>query len=284
MKALLLGGTGFIGTSLARELIGAGAEVILVGLNSLPDSGSYGKLLSHQIDLTRPSEDLKKLADDSDIIVILTQPDKKIIDNLIEIFQELKERKKIIYLSSMLIYRDELKLADEKSPIQPVSEYEKGKIWEEERLGGISQTHSIIIARLANVYGNNLNRGIIKKIFSSCLEGKELTINGGGNSVRDYIYISDLTAFLKLLIFSDAGKGKEIYNICTGEGTSVNQLVKMIGGICNKEIKVRHAPKIIEKERIVGANGKITDKAGYRAEYDIKKGLVATYKNFLGRK
>src|SRR5574338_313089 len=51
------------------------------------------------------------------------------------------------------------------------------------------ELQKLVIARLANVYGDVKNRGIIGRAFSSLNDGTVLTVSGDGMQVRDYIHV-----------------------------------------------------------------------------------------------
>lgn len=281
MRALLLGGSGFIGSHLSRQLAAQGAEVMVAADRKLPKESEYGKFKSLKIDLAVPSKKLDFLIENSDTVVIMTQPNYKIIDSIAGGLGKAKGSKKIVYLSSLLVYQDGLEKAGERSPLAPLTDYEKRKVLEEEKLSQLGEAHTLTIARLSNVYGDVLNRGIINWLFTAALEEKPFIINGDGATVRDYIFISDLTAWLEFLISYEGGGKKEIYNLCTGEGNTVNELVEMVKKITNKKFAVKFGPKTTEKARVVGDNNKILKLSGLNSKYDLEGGLEAAYANYL---
>ncbi len=85
----------------------------------------------------------------------------------------------------------------------------------------------VVFTRAANVYGpgQQLYRIIPRTIFFIKL-GKKLQLHGGGNSVRSFIHIQDVSsATLKIAQNAPAG---EVYHISTGVYTSIRELVELI--------------------------------------------------------
>jgi dTDP-glucose 4,6-dehydratase len=84
-----------------------------------------------------------------------------------------------------------------------------------------------IITRTANVYGpgQQIYR-IVPKAIISALSNRKLMLDGGGSSVRSFIYIDDASeATLKLCT---EGKIGETYHISTQKTVSIRELVEII--------------------------------------------------------
>ncbi|MBW5810714.1 Vi polysaccharide biosynthesis UDP-N-acetylglucosaminuronic acid C-4 epimerase TviC [Yersinia kristensenii] len=152
--------------------------------------------------------------------------------------------------------------------------------------------------RYFNVFGkrqdpNGAYAAVIPKWVSSMLRNEDISINGDGETSRDFSFIENTVQMNILAATSDEICKGEIYNVAFGEQTSLNQLIVLIkhflaqsekpftGKIIHKDFRigdVRHSLADISKARIV---------LGYEPEYDIKSGLEKTmpwYMDFLGRK
>ena len=72
------------------------------------------------------------------------------------------------------------------------------------------------------------------------LLGESIRIWGDGSVVRDYLHISDVvSALLKMMIY----KGSErIFNIGSGKGTSLNEVLDVIRAVTGKKPDVIYAP------------------------------------------
>ena len=92
-----------------------------------------------------------------------------------------------------------------------------------------------------------------------------------GTGVRDYIHVMDLAAgHVAALAWMDGKTGCEVFNLGTGRGTSVLEIVKAFSDACGREL-----PYVIEPRRAgdVTANyadcTKAKEMLGWEARYDI---------------
>ncbi|MDQ1284089.1 MAG: UDP-glucose 4-epimerase [Patescibacteria group bacterium] len=261
-------------------------KVFVVGKDVALSKNNCENIEYVQLDLTEQSDEFKQLADSADVAVIMTQPNERIIDNLISTIKSTNRLKKIVYLSSALIYDNFEDKQNETFSPNPMTDYERGKLTEEQKLEKFTDDagFNLCVARLSNVYGDVKNRGLINFVFLSLLNDEELTINGKGDSVRDYIFVEDVVDYIDFLIFWDQKREKETFNICTGKGYSVIDVVQTVEKIAGKEIKNKFSPAVPEKGMIIGNNKKIVELSGMKPKYDLVKGLRQTYKNYLANK
>lgn len=281
-----MGGTGFIGGYLAKKLSARqGCEIIIIHNNDLPLGKKFDNICYYQLNLAEPNKEFKELVNFAEIIVILTRPDERIIDNLISAIKPASQLKKIIYFSSLLLYNNFPGRQNEKSSLKPITDYERVKCAEELKLLEFVQKNSfkLCITRLANVYGDIKNKGVINFILLSMLNGGEVVINGKGDSIRDYIFIEDAIAWLDFIIFWNQKNKKEIINLCAGKGYNVKELVWAVEQIFKKKIKTIAGARVKEKKIIIGDNKKIIALSGRKLKYDLIKGLKKTHNNYDAR-
>lgn len=278
-----MGGTGFIGEYLTKKLSNKENCQITIASNKKFLKSNSSCIRYIRLDLTKLSKRLEKLINSANIIVVLTQPNKKIIENLISTIKSDSCLKKIVYLSSALIYDNINGRQNEKSIVNPITDYERGKYEEERMLSKFIQgkDFKLCITRLANVYGNVKNRGLINHIFLSVLNNSPMVINGKGSSVRDYIFIDDVVVWLDFIIFWNQKNKKEIINICTGRGYKVNEVLETAELIIGKKAKVIVGDSVHEKKVIIGDNKKIINLSGIRLKYNLIEGLQQTYNNYF---
>ncbi|MFH1822208.1 MAG: NAD-dependent epimerase/dehydratase family protein [Patescibacteria group bacterium] len=284
MHLLILGGTGFIGEYLTSNLSKReGCHIDIIYYSSLPPENKPENVNYYKIDLTRQKEELKEFVNKTEVLVILTQPNIEIINNIIFAIRSENSLKKIIYLSTILLYNDSLEKKDENAKIEPKTEYEKNKFQEEKKLIELvnRSNFKLCIARLSNVYGDIKNKGLVGKIFTAILKNENIIINGNGTQVRDYIFIEDAVNLLEFLIFFDQANKQEIFNICPGEGLGVNQLLKIIEQVIIKKIDLNYSPAVYEKQNIIGDSKKIITLSNYKFKFNLLNGLEKTYKNYL---
>lgn len=101
-----------------------------------------------------------------------------------------------------------------------------------------------ISLRVANPYGERQRietaQGVIGVFLHKALRGVPIEIWGDGSVTRDYIHVSDVAeAFIRAVGYS-AGEG--CFNISSGTGTSLNQLIDILEEVLGKPIERRHLP------------------------------------------
>ncbi len=174
--------------------------------------------------------------------------------------------KKIIFSSSATVYgNSNSNPVLENSPLLPFNPYGRSKLFIEEILRDVVMSDpswSVAVLRYFNPVGahssglmgedsggapNNL-MPIIGKVASRELPylnvfGQDYpTIDGSG--VRDFIHVTDLsTGHLAALHFLNSHNGFEVFNLGTGQGTSVLQLIKAYERATGLEIPYKIADR-----------------------------------------
>jgi len=167
--------------------------------------------------------------------------------------------KKLVFSSSATVYGDPLYLPiDEAHPLDPQNPYGQTKLQIEEILKDVAkadQEWEITVLRYFNPTGahqsgllgempqgtpNNL-MPYIAQVASGKLS--ELKVFGSdypttdGTGVRDYIHVLDLAeGHLAALAYLDQIQGLEIFNLGTGQGYSVLQMMQAYEEVCGKKI------------------------------------------------
>jgi UDP-glucose 4-epimerase len=100
------------------------------------------------------------------------------------------------------------------------------------------------VLRLSNPYGERQNpyqpQGAIAVFLRKALNDKPIEIWGDGTVVRDYVYVGDVAeAFVRALERSTAPK---VFNIGSGEGRSLNEIIQIISTIHGRPLTVNYQP------------------------------------------
>jgi len=102
---------------------------------------------------------------------------------------------------------------------------------------------------------------------------KEL-ITGDTSIIRDFVDVRDVVRAYCLLF--KKGKKGEVYNICSGKGTSLKELIEKMAAILNIEITPRVNESLIrpnDNRIIIGSNEKIKKDTGWHTEISLEKSL-----------
>lgn len=277
-RVLVIGGSGFIGDYLIKNLSKENVRITSLYNNTPPLKKIAG--VNYSKTDARNRSQLIPLLKSTDYLVILSRPDKEIIKNVINSGAEFE---KILYASTILIYPDSQTEQNEKTKPFPANDYEKEKILEEKKLINFSNKSGtkLLIARLTNVYGDKKNRALIHWILSALTSGREFTLNNEGKSVRDFIFVEDAAKYLTELLLLPQKDEISIFNVCTGIGYSILEVIAELEKISNRKLKIKAGVITSEKTRVVGSNEKIINFTGHKPGFNLKSGLAKAYRNYL---
>lgn len=99
-------------------------------------------------------------------------------------------------------------------------------------------------------------------------------ITGDLSIVRDFIDVRDVVSAYYLLLTQ--GKKGNIYNVCSGSGFSLRQVVDMICKILNINVNIRRDPALVrpqDNKIIIGSNEKIRLAYGWQPVHKIEDSL-----------
>ena len=179
---------------------------------------------------------------------------------------------------------------------KPVSPYGASKLAGEAYCSAYYRTFGLktISLRFGNVYGprSKHKSSVVAKFFKRALSGEPLEVYGDGNQTRDFIYIDDLIQAIILAINTPSATSHvpwgEVFQIATYKETTVNEIAAKIKAIVesslDKNVKIVHtSPRIGDVRRNYSDISKAKRILGYEPNYDLDKGLKATFEYFKDR-
>jgi len=147
--------------------------------------------------------------------------------------------KKVVFASSGgVLYGDVYEPAPETTPSNPVSPYGISKWAGELYLQFFAREHGIrtVALRYSNVYGPRQNphgeAGVVAIFAQRMLVGKQVTVNGDGKYIRDYVYVGDVARANHLALEATLPDSFTAFNIGTGSPTDVNELAGKMRDLC----------------------------------------------------
>ncbi len=166
---------------------------------------------------------------------------------------------------------------------KPVSPYAIGKLTIENYLRYFQTKYGLnsLVMRISNPYGPRQNtlsgQGVIPIFLEKVLRNEPITIYGDGSMIRDYIYVEDV-AHLIVEAFDKNLEICDIYNIGSGEGRSVNELVEVIETVTgNKVTKEFKAVPSTFVDHIVLDTSKFIKDFDIRPQYKFEEGIQRTW-------
>jgi UDP-glucose 4-epimerase len=170
----------------------------------------------------------------------------------------------------------------ESHPTHPISAHAVTKLMIEEYLGLFHRQFGVEfgVLRIGNPYGEGQSTdgdlGAVGVFMGNIARGEQITVWGDGSVIRDYVYVRDVARAFGLLAESPIEAG--IFNIGTGVGTSLKELIAEIANVTNTSPAVKYTSA---REYDVPAN--ILDielakgKLGWEPEVDLEEGLYRTW-------
>jgi GDP-4-dehydro-6-deoxy-D-mannose reductase len=99
-------------------------------------------------------------------------------------------------------------------------------------------------------------------------------VTGDTSIVRDFMDVRDVAVAYDLLL--KKGKPGEIYNVCSGKGTSLNDIIGIMAKILDLKIHIRINEKLVrpsDNKIIIGSNEKIMRETGWHKVIPLEKCL-----------
>jgi len=276
---LITGGAGYIGSHTAYLLHMSGYNVIIVDalMHHQPFSHQWAHLIKS--DYGR-SKALSKIFDKIHIDAVMhfagfievgesvKRPATFYHNNVGNTLQLLDVMRAhgvdtFIFSSSCAVYGVPQKLPlDEQHPLSPINPYGRTKLIVEYLLQDYAQAYGMRYASLRyfNAAGSFVDQGLgewhhpethaIPLLLRAAAAEQPFTIFGDdydtvdGTCVRDYVHVGDIAqAHLKALHYLEDGNSSSVFNLGTGQGWSVRQLVEAAEKITRRQIKTTIAPR-----------------------------------------
>lgn len=169
----------------------------------------------------------------------------------------------------------------------PVSPYAIGKLTIESYLRYFRRKHGLhsVSLRISNPYGErqpfHRKQGVIPIFLEKMYRGEPLTVLGDGSMIRDYVYVKDVAQMICDMTHHD--HQAEVYNVGSGMGVTVNELVSIAEKVSGKQATVEHspAPSTFVQEAVLDTS-RFKDEFGISPTTGLEDGMKATYEYIQG--
>ncbi len=172
----------------------------------------------------------------------------------------------------------------EEHTLKPVSPYAVARVSQEmlSKIYAEGFGQDIVITRSFNHIGPGQKDSFVISSFAKQLvqlsktKGTNNTLVTGNLAViRDFLDVRDVVKAYYLLL--KKGTSGEVYNICSGNGISLKDIISKMSGLLNIHIEVKADPSLMrpnENKKITGSYQKIKTALGWQPEISLEKSLT----------
>ncbi|MDA0334987.1 MAG: SDR family oxidoreductase [bacterium] len=299
-RVLVTGGAGFIGSHLCRRLVADGHEVR--ALDNL-SSGKRSNLGDVDVDLMvgdlrDPStaahavEDAEQILHHAAIASVQYSVEQPLDEQEVNVVGTLRLLeaarhagvRRVVFAASAAAYgTDPTVPKREDMPALPISPYGLSKIAGEHYCRVWSHVYGLetICLRYFNIFGPRQDptspySGVISIFARLMLNGVAPMIHGDGEQSRDFTCVDNVVAANLAALAAPVATG-QVYNIGTGRGVTVNELVAALNQTIGSDLQPRHGDSRTGDVRVSIADiGLARRDLGYEPRVSFEQGLEQT--------
>ena len=315
-KVLVIGGAGYIGAHICQSLFDNGYSVRIFddfsnGLHRRID-GKFTDLVEASV-LDRSALISAMDGIDSVIHLAAKKAVEESVSNPLKYYEHnvggtlnilaamaVKKVKKIVISSTAAVYAPSEKSSiDETDLLAPLSPYGATKVMAEELIKsvGAAEGFSTISLRYFNVVGStkvefadNSKDNLVPKVFAAIKRGESPEIYGSdyptkdGTCIRDYIHVADLAdSHLSALKRVESAIVHEVYNVGSGKGYSVKEMIDQISLSMKKDLTPKLCPRRAgDIPQLIASISKIERELGWKPKRSLKEMIDSAWQAEAG--
>ena len=311
MNIFITGGAGYIGSATAEALIKSGHSVtvfdsLVTGHREAVPQGA--KFIHASLDDSHALAEALTAAKYDAIMHFaafieagesMKDPGKFFRNNFANSLQLMETAvqagvKKFVFSSTAAVYQSSEEPLTEDSPIGPTNVYGHTKLMTEQALEWYRQIHGLhfAILRYFNACGALPGRGeahqpeshLIPRVLQIALgQAESATIFGtdyptpDGTCIRDYIHIADLVSAHILALGALESKDKMIYNVGSGNGFSVRDVIETARKVTGHAIPTVESPRRPgDSARLVASPTRIMSELGWKPTHTNMQEILSS--------
>jgi nucleoside-diphosphate-sugar epimerase len=243
-SVIVLGGSGFLGTEILRQLQKSKFSQVACGDLKPCDITGIDNIATNILDM----DNLEQSCQPYDVIINctgqVTQPMNLCLrlnsEGATNIARVSRNGKKIIQISTVAVYGT-TDFADEETMPNPETAYATCKCFAEYILKTNLPQDRLTIVRLSNLFGSDQPKGLFRYLQKSYQAGNhQLDFNNDGNLSRYYLHVEDAARTIVKLVEKSNLPG--ILNLAGEKSYSIKELIKIVESLTKTKLEVRYAP------------------------------------------
>lgn len=295
MKILLTGGAGFIGSHIYDRLAAHDAITVIDDLSTGRPENLPGSADLRIFDLVDgPTADLVAFirpetvihcAAQASVVHSFDDPKRDALVNIVGSLRLIEAAryfgaKRFVYVTTggALYGNPSVIPVPETHRIEPLSPYGVSKWTVEHYLDVLAGAMTVVVLRLANVYGPRQSpegeAGVVSIFMDRMRHGLPVEVHGDGGQTRDFVYVGDVAEAAEAAL---TAAGSTTVNIGTGLGTSIRDLFDLTAAISGYKSSPVSAPsRVGDVRHSVLAIDRALTEIGWKARTSLADGLRST--------
>ncbi|MCE0763361.1 NAD-dependent epimerase/dehydratase family protein [Pseudonocardia kujensis] len=298
MKVIVTGATGFVGYALAAALVGAGHEVAALTRSKRELPTNVRRVEAELLDAPTVAAAMKAERPDAvcHLAALVRVRDSRAdpvgywqtnVGGTLALLGALAAQDgpaRLVAASTCAVYGEDVPQPISEAQIpQPTNPYGSTKLAADRAIADVAATGAIgaVSLRAFNIAGGIGNHAdpdtsrLIPKIIAVARgEAPELTVNGDGSAVRDYLHVADMVdAFVRALDACEPGTWKA-YNVGSGNRSTIADVIAAVEEVIGRPLPVRHNPPADEPKVLLADPSRIEKDLGWRPERSDLRQIV----------
>jgi GDP-6-deoxy-D-talose 4-dehydrogenase len=303
MRVLVTGGSGFIGRYLVRELSTRKHSIAVLTkteteLRTLSAANTDAAISYHEAGLDSPEQlaaAIRTIAPEMVVhlaaIALVTHPDQSELyrtnvigsENLLRALSEWapSTRIPVLLTSTAGVYGNQSQeVLDETVEPSPANHYSVSKLGMEFIARQYAEKLSIRIVRPFNIIGAGQSDTFVvpKLVKHFALRAASIEM-GNTKPLRDYLDVRECARIYADLVAVGSTKQElDIVNVCSGQGTSVEELIQVLGELTGHQPEIVVSPKFVRKNEVwkmIGDNRKLMNMLGTQIRHSTREVLTS---------
>jgi UDP-glucose 4-epimerase len=307
VRALVTGGSGFIGSNLVRALLERGDSVRILDNFS---TGNRANLADVQDDVELVEGELRSYERVHNAVRgvetvfhqgALPSVPRSVQDPLttgavnvegtLNVLLAARDEgvRRVIFASSSSVYGNSGTLPRmESAAVDPIAPYAVAKLAAERYCVSFSRVYSLetVALRYFNVFGPRQDptsqyAAVVPRFIAAIAAGRPVSIYGDGTQSRDFTFVANVV-HANLLAAEAEGVSGAVVNVATGSPVTVNHLAETIGRLLGRAVEIEYLPDRAGDVRHSWADLTEAKRVlGYEAAVGLEAGLQRTAEFFV---